>query len=55
MSEQENIKVVQANYEPFNAHELDTFSQLRAADFMGEETGAPAPQWSDKCFKANRD
>jgi predicted ester cyclase len=43
MSEQENIKVAQADYEAFNAHELVTFSRLRAADFMGEGTGAPSP------------
>jgi len=42
MSEQEHIKVAQADYEAFNAHELDTFSRLRAPDFMGEGTGAPA-------------
>jgi hypothetical protein len=42
MSEQENINVAQADYEAFNAHDLDTmFSQLRTADFMGEGTGAP--------------
>jgi len=44
MSEQEHIKMAQADYEAFNAHDLDKmFSQLRAADFMGEGTGAPAP------------
>jgi predicted ester cyclase len=43
MSEQEHIKVAQADYEAFNAHERDTFSRLRAADFMGEGTGAPSP------------
>ena len=43
MSEQENLKVAQADYEAFNTHELNTFSQLRSADFVGEGTGAPAP------------
>ena len=43
MSEQENIKVVQASYEAFNAHDLDTFSRLRAADCLTEQPGAPAP------------
>ncbi len=44
MSEQENIKVARADYDAFNAHDLDTmFTQLRAVDFMGEGTGAPAP------------
>jgi steroid delta-isomerase-like uncharacterized protein len=43
MSEQENIKVVQASYEAFNAHDLDKFSQFRAADSLAEQPGAPAP------------
>ena len=44
MSEQDNIKVAQADYEAFNAHDLDKmFNQLRTAEFMGEGTGAPAP------------
>ncbi len=43
MSEQDNIKVVQANYDAFNAHDLDKFNQLRTADFMAEQPGAPAP------------
>ena len=43
MSEQENLKVVQANYEAVNAHDLEKFSQLRAADFLAEQPGAPAP------------
>jgi steroid delta-isomerase-like uncharacterized protein len=43
MSEQENIKVVRADYEAFNAHDLDTLSQWRTADFLAESTGAPAP------------
>ncbi len=43
MSEQENLNVVQANYDAFNAHDLDTLSQLWAADFLAEPTGAPAP------------
>jgi steroid delta-isomerase-like uncharacterized protein len=43
MSEQANIKVVQAIYEAFNAHDLDQLSQLWAADFLAEQTGEPAP------------
>jgi steroid delta-isomerase-like uncharacterized protein len=43
MSEQENINVVQANDDAFNAHDLDTLSQLWAADFLAEQTGEPVP------------
>jgi steroid delta-isomerase-like uncharacterized protein len=43
MSEHDNIEVVQANYEAFNAHDLDKLSELWAADFLAEPTGAPAP------------
>jgi ketosteroid isomerase-like protein len=40
MSEQEHLNVVQANYDAFNAHDLETLSQLWAADFLAEQTGA---------------
>ena len=43
MSEQDNIKVAQADYEAFNAHDLDKLSQWRTVDFLAESTGAPAP------------
>ncbi len=43
MSEQDNLKVAQANYDAFNAHDLDKFSQFRAADLIAEQPGAPAP------------
>ena len=43
MSEQHNIKVLRANFEALNAQEWDKWSQLRAADFMAEVPGAPAP------------
>ncbi len=43
MSEQENINVVQANYEALNAHDLQKFSQLRTEDCLAESPGVPAP------------
>jgi len=43
MSEQDNVKVAHANYEAFNAHDLDTYSRIRAADFLADQPGAPAP------------
>ena len=43
MSERDSVRVAQANYEAFNAHDLDTYSRLRAADFLAEQPGAPAP------------
>jgi len=43
MSEEDNVKVAQANYDAFNAHDLETCSRLRAADFLAEQPGAPAP------------
>jgi predicted ester cyclase len=43
MSEQDNINVVHANYEAFNAHDLAKWSQLRTADFLAEQTGEPTP------------
>jgi steroid delta-isomerase-like uncharacterized protein len=43
MSEQENIQVVQDNFEALNANDADKFSQLRAADFMAEVPGVPTP------------
>jgi steroid delta-isomerase-like uncharacterized protein len=43
MSEQENIKVVQASYDAWNAHDLETYSQVRTEDFLSEQPGAPAP------------
>jgi steroid delta-isomerase-like uncharacterized protein len=43
MSEQDNMKVAQADYEAFNAHDLDKLGQWRTADFLAESTGAPAP------------
>jgi len=43
MSEQENSNVVQASYAAWNAHDLETYSQLRTEDFLREQPGAPAP------------
>jgi len=43
MSEQENIQVIQANFEALNANDADTFRQLRAADFVAEVPGVPTP------------
>ncbi len=43
MSEQENLNVVQANYDAFNAHDLEKLSQSWAADFLEEQTGEPVP------------
>ena len=43
MSEQENLNVVQANFDAFNAHDLEQFSRLWAADFLAEQTGEPVP------------
>jgi steroid delta-isomerase-like uncharacterized protein len=41
MSEQENIKIVQSTWDALNAHDLDKFGQLFAANFRGEQPGAP--------------
>jgi steroid delta-isomerase-like uncharacterized protein len=43
MSEQENLNVVQANYDAFNAHNLERLSQWWAADFLAEQTGESVP------------
>jgi len=43
MSEQENIQVIQASYDAWNAQDLETYSQWRTEDFLGEQAGAPAP------------
>jgi steroid delta-isomerase-like uncharacterized protein len=43
MSEQENIQVIQASFEAFNAHDLEQLSQRWAADFLAEQTGEPEP------------
>jgi ketosteroid isomerase-like protein len=43
MSEQENLNVVQASYDAFNAHDLEKLSELWAADFLAEQTGEPVP------------
>ncbi len=48
MSEQENLKVAEADYEGFNAHDLNTFSKLRSVDFMGEGTGVDKPMNLDQ-------
>ena len=43
MFEQENSNVIQASYAAWNAHDLETYSQLRTEDFLSEQPGAPAP------------
>jgi steroid delta-isomerase-like uncharacterized protein len=43
MSEQDNIKVVQANFAALNAHDLDKWSQSLTADAKAEGTGQPTP------------
>jgi len=48
MSEQDNIKVVQASFDAINAHDLNKLRQLNTADFMAEGTGAPAPMTTEQ-------
>jgi steroid delta-isomerase-like uncharacterized protein len=43
MSEQENIKVAQAFFDHFNAHDLDAIGQLQANDFKSEAAGGAGP------------
>ena len=40
MSEQENIKVMQASFDALNAHDLDRWSQFQSGDYMAEAPGA---------------
>ena len=43
MSEQDNVKVVQASYAALNAHDLDKYDRLLTVDYKAEGTGAPDP------------
>ena len=43
MSEHENIKIAQASWDAINAHDLDKWSQLLAADYQAEAPGQPGP------------
>jgi steroid delta-isomerase-like uncharacterized protein len=54
MSEQDNIKVIQANFEALNAQDPDTFSRLRAADFAAEVPGTPTPLNVEQTWKFNQ-
>jgi steroid delta-isomerase-like uncharacterized protein len=42
MSEQDNVRIVQAQFKATNARDHDRWSQSRAADYLVEQPGAPA-------------
>jgi ketosteroid isomerase-like protein len=54
MSEQENIQVIQANFEALNAQDAHKFSQLRAADFAAEVPGVSTPLNVEQTRKFNQ-
>ena len=41
MSEQENIKIIRASFDAFNAHGLDRWSSFQADDYMAANPAAP--------------
>jgi steroid delta-isomerase-like uncharacterized protein len=54
MSEQENVRVIQANFEALNANDAETFRRLRAADFLAEVPGVPTPLNVDQTWTFNQ-